>query len=650
MSPNLHTLRGRLVATTGLLVLLSLLLLAGYTAMASRSATLDTLSADARAIARAHADGVAEWLHTRAAIVETLAPAVREADPVPRLLQAANAGGFDTTYFGFPDKRFVPSKVQEMPPGYDPTGRPWYKQAESSQKTELTEPYVDASTKKLVITLARALREGGQTVAVVAGDVFMDGVARNIAAIRPTPSSFGFIVSRGGQVMVHEDVQRVLKPLAELAPGLTMDSLSGAGQALTEARVDGRDVLLAAQPIEHSPWVLVVALDRGEALAGVQALTWRLVLGSAALAVVAVLLVGGLLARQLQGLGRLRNAMREVAQGDGDLTRRLDEQGRDELAQIASDFNRFVDKIRATLVEIRATSESVRIASDEIATGNHDLSTRTEHTASSLQQTASSMEQMTGRVGHSADTARQANQLASSAADAARRGGEVVDQVVGSMDQITQSSRKIAEIIGVIDGIAFQTNILALNAAVEAARAGEQGRGFAVVAGEVRSLAQRSATAAREIKQLIDTSVGHVATGADQVQRTGTVMHDIVDSVRRVADMIGEIASAAEEQRDGIGQVNQAVTQLDQMTQQNAALVEQSAAAASSLKDQAARLAAAVAGFRVGDGGVVPHVPPAPAATPAKTAAPRASAAPPRPAPATGTPPGGVAEGQWESF
>ena len=196
MLPALQTLRGRLIATTGLLVLLSLLLLAGYNAWAGRGATLATLSDDARAISRAHADGVAEWLHTRRAIVEALVPAVREADPVPRLLQAADAGGFDTTYFGFPDKRFVPSKVQEMPAGYDPTGRPWYKQAEASQKTELTEPYVDASTNKLVITLARAIRDGGKTVAVVAGDVFMDGVARNVASIRPTPSSFGFIVSR----------------------------------------------------------------------------------------------------------------------------------------------------------------------------------------------------------------------------------------------------------------------------------------------------------------------------------------------------------------------------------------------------------------------------------------------------------------------
>jgi methyl-accepting chemotaxis protein len=210
------------------------------------------------------------------------------------------------------------------------------------------------------------------------------------------------------------------------------------------------------------------------------------------------------------------------------------------------------------------------------------------------------MEQMSGTIAQSADTARQANQLAVSAAEAAQRGGQVVEQVVRSMDSITQSSRKIADIIGVIDGIAFQTNILALNAAVEAARAGEQGRGFAVVAGEVRNLAQRSAEAAKEIKSLIGTSVGNVEQGATLVEQTGQAMQDIVASVRRVSDLIGEIAAASSEQRDGIQQVNQAVTQLDQMTQQNAALVEQSAAAAQSMRDQAQRLAEAVSTFKLG--------------------------------------------------
>jgi methyl-accepting chemotaxis protein len=262
-------------------------------------------------------------------------------------------------------------------------------------------------------------------------------------------------------------------------------------------------------------------------------------------------------------------------------------------------LKRSIVRIHDAMAQVQAATSNIHSASAEIATGNADLSQRTEQTASSLQQTASSMEQLTGTVKQSADSARQANQLASSAAQVAQRGGSVVSQVVSTMDEINASSKKIADIIGTIDGIAFQTNILALNAAVEAARAGEQGRGFAVVASEVRSLAQRSAEAAKEIKGLIGASVDKVEAGSRLVADAGSTMGEIVASVQRVTDMIGEITAAASEQSEGIGQVNTAVVQLDQMTQQNAALVEQSSAAAESLKDQAARLAQVVGTFRL---------------------------------------------------
>ncbi len=249
--------------------------------------------------------------------------------------------------------------------------------------------------------------------------------------------------------------------------------------------------------------------------------------------------------------------------------------------------------------EVRQSSESIATGASQIATGNADLSQRTEEQASNLEETAASMEEMNSTVKQNADTVRTAAQLASSASSTAARGGEVVQSVVRTMDEITASSRKIADIIGVIDGIAFQTNILALNAAVEAARAGEQGRGFAVVAGEVRSLAQRSAQAAKEIKDLIGESVSRVDTGAQLVGQAGGTMGEIVDQARRVADLIGEIGAATREQEQGISQVGDAVNQLDQVTQQNAALVEESAAAAASLNAQAARLVQLVSAFRV---------------------------------------------------
>ena len=352
----------------------------------------------------------------------------------------------------------------------------------------------------------------------------------------------------------------------------------------------------------------------------------------------------------LDGTAVIRRFMRGFAAhaeriASGDLSTDIEVAGNTDAAQVLRSLQALQDELRRSISAIRSGADGVTVAASEIATGNADLSARTEQTASNLQTAASSMAQLNATVRQSADSASQANQLASSAAAVAQRGGEVVSQVVSTMDEINTSSKKIADIIGVIDGIAFQTNILALNAAVEAARAGEQGRGFAVVAGEVRSLAQRSAEAAREIKSLIGSSVERVETGARLVQDAGSTMGEIVSSVQRVSDIIGEISAAATEQSAGIGQVNGSVVQLDQMTQQNAALVEQSAAAAESLKEQASRLAGAVSSFRLGEGAPAArpaaHKPAAPAtaAAPKPAAAPvKAAAAPAKTTPATPAP------------
>ena len=286
--------------------------------------------------------------------------------------------------------------------------------------------------------------------------------------------------------------------------------------------------------------------------------------------------------------------------GAGHLAIQVEIDRRDEFGDLLRALEMMAKRLCGVIAEVRQGVEAVSSAAGQIASGNQDLSARTEQTAANLQQTAASVEEMSASVNQAADTSRQANQLAATAVQAAERGGEVVQQVVQSMEQINTSSRKISDIIGVIDGIAFQTNILALNAAVEAARAGEQGRGFAVVAGEVRTLAQRSAEAAKEIKGLITASVGNVDMGAAQVAQAGQSMEEIVSSVRRVTDLIGEITASASEQSEGFGQVNTAVSNLDQMTQQNAALVEESSAAANAMNDQALRLLQLVSGFNVG--------------------------------------------------
>ncbi|MDT7836598.1 methyl-accepting chemotaxis protein [Aquabacterium sp. OR-4] len=389
-------------------------------------------------------------------------------------------------------------------------------------------------------------------------------------------------------------------PGAEKSLAMLADAGADSGpQALPVpllAAGDGRWAVV--RKAQGSGWWLVAEVSDAEAMRP----HYAAMLPFVALFVSASLVLGLGLAWMLrrgvsQPLAVLGQSLEAVAQGD--LSHAVHVDRSDEIGRLMQQVETMRGTLASTMQGVRQAAESIGTASAEVASGNQDLSQRTEQAASNLQQTASSIEQLTGTVRQSADSAAQANQLAASAQSVARRGGEVVSQVVSTMDAINQSSKKISDIIGTIDGIAFQTNILALNAAVEAARAGEQGRGFAVVAGEVRSLAQRSAEAAREIKSLIGASVEKVESGSRLVQDAGSTMSEIVSSVSRVTDIIGEISAAATEQSSGIGLVNGAIGSLDQMTQQNAALVEESAAAAESLREQATRLTSVVSGFRL---------------------------------------------------
>ena len=345
-------------------------------------------------------------------------------------------------------------------------------------------------------------------------------------------------------------------------------------------------------------WWVITEVSDDEAMASQRR---ALVLLWVAMAVALVVLAGGLFLTLRRGvsapLRELTQAITLIAQGD--LTQPFRSQRRDEVGDLVREVEgmrlRYVDMLQ----QVNTAAHSIASASSQIAQGNGDLAERTENTANRLARSAQSIEEVTHGVRQSADAALQAHQLSASAVEVASRGGQVVSDVVATMDDINTSSRKIGDIIGVIDGIAFQTNILALNAAVEAARAGEQGRGFAVVAGEVRSLAQRSAEAAKEIKALINTSVSKVESGAQLVQNAGLTMDEIVSSVQRMGDIIGEISAAATEQSERISQVNQDVTELDQMTQQNASLVEESAAASQSMREQASRLEQSVRVFKL---------------------------------------------------
>ena len=593
------SLRTRLIAICISIVVFAMLAMTVTNFYTTRGRTTESLDAQMQQLAQVHSAGIAEWVRGKSLIVASMKPSAALPEPIPFIAAAKLAGAFDDAYIGYPDKKML--ALHEMPPNYDPTQRPWYIKANQVGGAILTAPYVDATTGKLVVTFAEPVGPKGAATAIAGADVMIDTVVRNVVAIKPTPNSFSFLIDSSGAIIAHPDQKLTLKPVTDFDASLTIAKLVQIEADKTAAAVtlQGRDGLLHVAKVAGTDWLLVIVLDKAEATQALTAMLWNSALMALLLTLGAGFLLTLLVAKALQRLALIRDALEDISSGEGDMTRRLDAHGSDELAQIANAFNRFVDKISHVLLDIRSTSDAVKISSAEIAAGNADLSARTESQASSLEETSSSMEELTSTVRQNADNAKQANQLALSASSVASKGGSVVSQVVETMGSIKESSNRIADIIGVIDGIAFQTNILALNAAVEAARAGEQGRGFAVVASEVRNLAQRSAAAAKEIKSLIVDSGEKVDAGGKLVDEAGHTMGEIVQSIQRVADIMSDITAATQEQSSGIEEVNRAITHMDEMTQQNSALVEESAAAAESLKDMAVRLTQAVGGFKL---------------------------------------------------
>ncbi|KQM73106.1 methyl-accepting chemotaxis protein [Xylophilus sp. Leaf220] len=593
----IQSLRSRILLISTATVVGSLFVTGAATYAITRASTFQTIAQDLDAIAAGNTMAIDQWVAAKAAAVNATTAVVEQGDPQNYVALMGKANGFPITTVGWSDKTF--KSTTKTAPDYDPTARPWYKAGVQAGKLTVTKPYGDATTGVPYVAFVAPVIRDGSLQGVVNGAVPLDGVREVVSAIHPTPGSLGFVVNGDGQVLAHPDAKLSLKPVTELSPLLTpaaMASLAGAAQPM-EVDLGGSTKLLKSRPVQGTDWSLVVALDKAEATAGLRSVVQTLAIAIVLLAAAAAAVGALLTAKSFRRLSEVRDAMDEIGSGGGDLTRRLPVTGRDEVAQIAVSFNAFVEQIGTVLQDVRNGVESMKTATDEIRAGNQDLSTRTETSASNLQETSASLSQLTGTVQQSADSAAQAQRLAASASSAATRGGEVVASAVSTMDDISKASAKIGEIIGVIDSIAFQTNILALNAAVEAARAGENGRGFAVVASEVRSLAHRSATAAKEIKALIDASGVSVTTGTQRVRAAGETMGEIVESIQRVAQIIGEINGSMTEQSAGIGQINQAVADMDRATQQNAALVEESTAASGVLNDQAHHLSRTVAGF-----------------------------------------------------
>ncbi len=541
-------------------------------------------------------------------------------------------------------------QVEPIVFGTDPGANDWYDIPKASGKPVLTEPYVYPINGKdvLMASLVAPILVDGKFQGTASADLSLTQLPALLAALKPIDGGSLSLVSNGGLYASNPDAQRISKK----ADDIPAEGLEHIRQGKPYTYESADDTIHLLQPMVVAtgiaPWSVRMSFPRSVATAPARELLAYTLTVALLCAIATALILVTVVYRLTRPLRTLGSAMARLASGDADLSVRLEVRGHDELAAIGNGFNQFVAKIHAVLTQVRGSADGVAGASAEIAQGNHDLSTRTEQQASALEQTAASMEELSATVRQNADSAQQANQLALTASTVAVQGGTVVGQVVQTMKGINDSSRKIADIINVIDSIAFQTNILALNAAVEAARAGEQGRGFAVVASEVRNLAGRSAEAAKEIKTLITASVQRVEQGTALVDQAGATMAEVAGSIRRVTDIMGGISAASQDQALGVSQVGEAVKHMDLSTQQNAALVEQMAAAASGLKAQAQELVQTVAVFKLGHGDQPAALHrPAPLAShrPAPTArpAPRPLPAPARPALRSAAPQAGLA-------
>ncbi|QGZ42882.1 HAMP domain-containing protein [Pseudoduganella flava] len=701
------SLNARICAAATTLVVLSLAITAAVTGLRSRDSAEDASMQLARTQAAEAADALQSRINSNLAAVVTLGGSVRntlaakhalDRDQVGELTKAILSGSRDLIGGAVTmEPNALDGKDAEFAnqaPRFDATGRympyytrkadggvliepivfgtapganDWYDIPKKTQKLFFTEPYAYPINGKdvLMASLVAPIVIDGKVQGVASADFALTTLTDILAHMKTVESGQLSLVSSGGLYASHPEAARNGKKADDM-PAAALQAI-GAGKPY---QYEEAGMVHLLQPLhlhdDIAPWAVRLTFPKSVATAPARDLLLFTVIVSALCAVAAGFVMVCVLRRLTRPVRDLARTMTQLAGGNADLSKRLKVRGNDELAVIGTGFNQFVAKIEQVLARVRDSADSVAAASGEISQGNLDLSGRTEQQASALQQTAASMEELTSTVRQNSENATQARELAANASDVATRGGAVVAQVVDTMAAINASSNKVVDIISVIDGIAFQTNILALNAAVEAARAGEQGRGFAVVASEVRNLAQRSASAAKEIKALIGDSVQQVERGSTLVHDAGTTMDEVVGSVRRVADIIAEIASASAEQSGGIGQVNQAIGQMDGVTQQNAALVEEAAAAAESLKMQAAVLVSLVGEFHIGeadDGAslAVPAPAPAPAAAtpaPAKAAAkpkatlatPATQAAQPARFKATAGKPVTAGGDEWEEF
>src|SRR5690554_714044 len=564
----------------------------------------------------ARADEIGRWLAGYQAFLGGLAKDERLAEPgaverVQEWLADRHPGDATIESLYFAD--FHGNTMTHSGTRADISERDYFKQlvVDGTADSVLGDPVFSLASGNATAIVAETIYDSlGHRMGLLGITLSMAEVSDITSSIDVGEGGYGYMIDRTGLVVAHPDPELRMALRVTEADTTGYEGATDVGRRMLEGNPGmaeattphGGKVTMVWQPIAGTDgWMLAAAIPEAVFTGVSQQLLMILTLmgvGTLVLLLVIVMLVGR---RLFSPLRRTTLAMADIAQGKGDLTQRLRVDSQDEVGQLATQFNAFVERMQQTLIEVHASAHQVLSGASEIADGTHDLSSRTEQAAANLQETSASMEEIHSTVAHTAQASEQANGLATNAAGVAERGSAAMSEMQSKMVAIDESASKIGNIIGLIDSIAFQTNILALNASVEAARAGEHGRGFAVVAQEVRNLASRSSDAARDIRGLIDTSVQHTQEGSQIVQDAAERMQELRQSVIQVSDVIGEITAGAREQTAGIEQVNTAVAEMDTMTQQNAAMVSQSASLASAMRENASRLTTLMADFVLGD-------------------------------------------------
>jgi len=625
------TLKGKLILFIALLATIITLVLTIGSYLRMRSEMIDNgIRNEIVSAADGTSRTVKEWVQSKKLIMTAMAAALaKNDDAIPVITQTSTSATFDAAYFGTVDKQMLTIKDLGLPPGYDPTSRPWYQQAVQADATILTAPYVDAGTKKLVFSFASPVKKDGALKGVAAADIFLDEVVKDVLSIKLAGEGYLLLAGKDGTVLAHRDSQRMLKPLSDMSAALSSEKLAQiVGKSeMAEVEIEGRTKFFSMKEIEGTGLYLGLVIDKNAALAPLKSLLWQALLTLLVTIGIVVPLASTIISSMLKDLGRIQSAMEEIAQGGGDLTRRIEIHGQDEIAKTAQAFNRFLGQLQQMFKDIQHEAENLTQGVNDINAVLGHLASDSDRLSDLASANAATIEEITVSVSHIAENSHDANTLVTetgtlsvnsaqtvrNVAEEVGKSAQAVGELSSLLDRLNKHSQEISGIIRVIKEIADQTNLLALNAAIEAARAGEQGRGFAVVADEVRKLAERTGQATVEITGMIDgmhtetqTAVNSMQSTLHTVQNGVNMSNDAAEKITAIREnmttvmqKIGEIAHSTREQQNATTAMAQSAENITNQMQESDAAMQKANDAVRQLNHMAGYLKQLFSNFRI---------------------------------------------------